>query len=219
MLNFSRNSIKLTIIGDTHLRHEELGTLSGDVLIHVGDMFSLFERNDDDFERMDAWYARQKFDRILCIGGNHDFPIQNRRNREGPMFRNATYLEDEAFEYKDLRFYGTPWVPFLNSHAFYAGERVLREKWSQIPSDTDVLITHTPPFGILDRSSRGQDLGCVHLAERIAEIAPKIHCFGHVHANGGTRKFGKTTCINASCLYKEGGPIRRPVQIRIRPGA
>ncbi len=191
--NLSR--IKLTIISDTHMRHNELGTLKGDVLIHCGDMFDLFENRPDDIENVDAWFGRQDFDIILCIGGNHDRALEDRGDKTTPFFKNAIYLEDEAYLYKGLTFYGTPWVPFLKGHAFYADSMMLQEKWSKIPVETDVLITHTPPAGIFDRSSRGQNLGCPNLANRVAEIAPNIHCYGHVHAAGGMSKKFRTTYI------------------------
>ena len=210
-----RDALKLTIIGDTHMRHDELGTLKGDVLIHVGDMFDLFHRNADDLKRVDAWFAQQRFDLILCIAGNHDHVLEDRRRLPDQPFANAVYLEDRAIEHKGVTFYGSPWVPDLHDHAFYADGDLLREKWSGIPVETDVVITHTPPAGILDQSSRGQMLGCPDLAERIARIAPKIHCFGHVHASGGACRRDGTRYINASCLNKEAGPLRRPARIRV----
>lgn len=197
------------------MRHDELGTLEGDVLIHCGDMFDLFERHRNDLERVDAWFSRQRFDLILCIGGNHDHLLQEHHRPAGQPFSNAIYLEDQTWEHEGIVFYGTPWVPFLRSHAFFAKERELRKRWSRIPSSVDVLITHTPPAGILDRSSRGQQLGCGHLAERVSKLAPAVHCFGHVHASGGTYEQDSTTYINASSVDRPNAPLRDPYLIDI----
>jgi len=215
LFNFKRNSLKLTIIGDTHMRHDELGVMRGDVLIHVGDMFDLFNRNPEDLAKVDQWYARQHFDLILCIAGNHDLELENREHTNDQPFENAVYLEDTAFEHKGVNFYGTPWVPDLQTHAFYADEPTLQDKWSLIPNETDVLITHTPPAGILDRSSQGMSPGCPHLTDAVTGIAPKIHCFGHVHASGGSLKCHGINFINASCYNQHDGRLRRPVHVRV----
>ncbi len=198
------------------MRHDELGSLSGDVLIHCGDMFDLFDKSPSDLGKMDAWFSRQRFDLVLCIGGNHDYMLEDRHGLTDQPFKNATYLEDQSLVHNGIVFYGTPWVPFLRAHAFYADETGLREKWSGIPENTDVLITHTPPAGMFDRSSRGQDLGCRHLAERVPQVAPTVHCFGHVHASAGMREDGMTTYVNASCFHKPQIPLRPPFQIDLQ---
>ncbi len=208
-------SVKLSIISDTHMRHEELGTLSGDVLIHCGDMFDLFERNHSDLREVDAWFSRQQFDLILCIGGNHDYLLEERQRATSKIFKNAIYLEDQMLVHNGITFYGTPWVPFLQSHAFHANDDELRERWSRIPKSTDILITHTPPAGVLDRSSRGLNLGCRHLTRSVSNLAPVIHCFGHVHASGGIRESGDTIYVNASSVDRPQSPLRRPIEIDV----
>ena len=197
------------------MRHDELGVLRGDVLIHVGDMFDLFAREPDDLARVDDWFGRQQFDLILCIAGNHDRPLERPRSGRTSPFRNVIYLEDERIEHKGVTFYGSPWVPDLPGHAFHAPADVLRQKWAAIPEGTDVLITHTPPAGILDQSSRGQSLGCQSLADAVEQICPRLHCFGHVHASGGSVKSGATTYVNAASLHRADGPLRRPKRFRI----
>ena len=76
-------SMKLVIISDTHGRHEELGTLRGDVLIYCGDSGNGFTRHASDVDRLDDWFGQKELDRILCIGGNHDFEMQARVERGG----------------------------------------------------------------------------------------------------------------------------------------
>lgn len=73
----------------------------------------------------------------------------------------------------------------LAGQAFYQSDEELRDRWALIPDETDVLITHTPPYRVLDESSRGMTLGCPHLASSVDTIAPKLHCFGHVHNSAG----------------------------------
>lgn len=167
--------MKLTLLGDTHMRHDELGPLSGDVLIHCGDMFDLFQQQRRDLKQVDAWFSQQEFDLTLCIGGNHNRLLEERWSFTGQPFKHATYLEDQVWEHDGAVFYGTPWVPLLREHAVFANEAELAERRTRIPDTVDVLITHTSPAGILDRSSRGRQLECPHLAERVAVLAPSVH--------------------------------------------
>lgn len=212
MPDHSSSTCSLTLIGDTHLRHRELGNLSGDVLIHVGDFFDLFQPGAGSIAEIDDWFAAQQFNLILCIAGNHDFPLWRRQLSNRQVFKHAVYLEDQSIQYKGIKFHGSPWVPFLPDHAFFADDRRLTEKWAGVPDDTDVLITHTPPYGVLAKSSRGRELGCPQLAERVRQINPTLHCFGHVHASGGILKQGETSYVNAASTAKDNLPLRKPQQ-------
>ena len=207
--------MKLVIISDSHGRHEDLGTLRGDLLIHCGDSGNGFTRHADDVDRLDAWFGQQRFDRILCIGGNHDFEMQARAERGGPVFRNAEYLQDQAYEYRGVRFYGSPWTPELVNWAFYLDDDELRDRWELIPDEVEVLITHTPPFGILDRNSSGRNCGCRELQRRLLNLHPRIHCFGHIHASAGTTSMNGTTFVNASMVNRRYEIVRDPVELDV----
>jgi Icc-related predicted phosphoesterase len=202
--------MKLTIISDTHGEHDKLGTLAGEVLIHCGDMFNMFGSSNDDFDRMDEWFGNQQFDLILCVGGNHDFELQKRASYTRTPFKNAVYLEGDVFEYSGVKFYGAPWIPELRGQAFYKDDVDLVLAWSHIPTDVDVLITHTPPSGVLDVSSRGLRLGCEHLSAVLEKTTPVLHCFGHVHASSGIHRVGDTTYINAAQVNSQYKLCRQP---------
>ena len=205
--------MRLVIISDTHGRHEELGTLRGDVLLHCGDSGNGFTRHASDVDRLDDWFGQQAFDRILCIGGNHDFEMQARAERGGLVFRNAEYLQDQAYEYRGVRFYGSPWTPELVDWAYYLDDEELRNRWELIPDEVEVLITHTPPFGILDRNSSSRNCGCPELQRRLLDLHPRIHCFGHIHASAGTTSMNGTTFVNASMVNRRYEIARAPVEL------
>ena len=209
--------MKFTIISDTHGEHEKLGVMSGEVLIHCGDMFNMFGGNEDDFERIDDWFRRQNFDLILCVGGNHDFELQKRSNYVSNPFKNAVFLGGASYEYEGVKFFGAPWVPDLYGQAFFIENSDLEDKWSEIPDNTDILITHTPPAGALDKSSTGLKLGCPYLAASIDIVAPRLHCFGHVHASSGILSKESTTYINASMVNHQYILIREPYEFQYTP--
>ena len=78
----------------------------------------------------------------------------------------------------------------------------MKERWDAIPDNTDILVTHGPPFGFLDIPGHGvpHNVGCEWLRLRIDELRPKIHVFGHIHGSAGYYFNGHTHFINASVL-------------------
>ena len=211
--------MRIVVVSDTHGQHEGLGVLEGDVLIHCGDFERAFVREDDILDRVDAWFARQRFDLILCTGGNHDFALQACVEAGRDPFRHATLLQDNSVTYRGLSFHGSPWVPELSNFAYYADDADLRTAWAKIPQATDVLITHTPPAGVLDVSSRGLRLGCPHLAQRLQDLRPRLHCFGHVHASAGQRTEGPLTYVNASAVDSNFNLANAPHVFDLEPVA
>jgi Icc-related predicted phosphoesterase len=80
----------------------------------------------------------------------------------------------------------------------------MKAKWDAIPSDTDILITHGPPFGHLDiPGGQSISVGCEMLRYRVDEIRPKIHVFGHIHGSWGHYFDGHTHFFNASVLDEQ----------------
>lgn len=207
--------MKLTIVSDTHGQQDKLGRMTGEVLIHCGDMLNMFDQSHEDFDRMDEWFGEQDFELILCTGGNHDFELQKRSLYVDNPFKNAIYLEGSSYEYGGVKFFGAPWVPELYGQAFYTEDAALADNWADIPEDVDILITHTPPAGILDVSSRGMVLGCPHLMEAVERARPIVHCFGHVHASSGTHKADGTTYVNAALVNSQYVLSHRPYRVEL----
>ena len=85
-----------------------------------------------------------------------------------------------------------------------------------IPPETDVLITHGPPYGILDEVLRDpRPVGCRNLLHRIEEIKPRVHVFGHIHEGYGQVRQNDTLFINASVLDVRYQPVNAPVVVEI----
>ena len=71
----------------------------------------------------------------------------------------------------------------------YEGSKEAQAIYSQIPSSTEILLTHTPPYGICDETKRHKRAGCPVLAERLASEdmnRVRLHVFGHIHEAYGT---------------------------------
>ena len=56
--------------------------------------------------------------------------------------------------------------------------------YSKIPGDTDILITHSPAYGILDFDD-GINYGSEEISAKISTIKLRAHLFGHIHAQHG----------------------------------
>jgi Icc-related predicted phosphoesterase len=187
----------LCIVADTHRKHRELMIPECDILIHCGDICSFEQDDEKTLDDADIWFAEARAKHVVCIGGNHDFLLQSREFR----FAHATFLEDRVVEIDGLSIYGSPWCPELSGFAYYASKDQLIERWKEIPTGIDVLLTHTPPYGFLDTPTSGDvHLGCPHLRDELKRIKPRLHAFGHIHASHGTLTEGGTQFVNAAVV-------------------
>ena len=136
----------------------------------------------------------------VIVAGNHDqvFAQAGAKQVQKLLGKKVHYLLDKAKTVQGLKFYGAPWVPIYGSWDFMLPPELLREKWAKIPEDTDVLVTHGPALGIGDYTTRGARAGCGHLLERIAEVQPTLHIFGHIHEGKGIYPNGKTRHCNVA---------------------
>ena len=197
----------LVLASDTHGRHRDLIVPDGDVFIHAGDI-TRFGGEIDDLIDFNEYIATLPHPHKIVIAGNHDFCFERDNDRSRSILTNATYLEDDGLSIDGVTYYGSPWQPVFLDWAFNL-ERgsALREKWAMVPEDTDVLITHGPPQGILDEVSGGERVGCADLLERVRKVNPKVHVFGHIHEARGTHEQDGTTFVNASTAFGVGEPF------------
>ncbi len=189
--------MKIAVISDTHNKHEELHLPGGDILFHCGDFSG--RGSIPQITQFNEWLGVQPYTHKVVIAGNHDFLFEKENLLARSLLTNAIYLQDESCELNGLKIYGSPWQPYFFNWAFNLQRGAqLAEKWAKIPQDTDILLTHGPPFGIGDLTSRGENVGCEELLKKVKEIAPRFHFFGHIHEDNGQWQIGKTTFVNAS---------------------
>jgi len=180
--------MKVVCISDTHNRHRELELPTGDVLIHAGD-FTDFGRPNE-IEDFVQWFASLKYPHKVLIAGNHDFFMYDILPESVTKNKEFTYLRNESTVINGLQIYGCP--DTLSYH-------IKTLEWSHIPTDTDILVTHSPPLGIGDPNH----LGCPHLLERVCTIKPLVHVYGHIHEGYGVYKQDGCSFINASIESQE----------------
>ncbi len=194
---------KIVCVSDTHARHDLTDVPDGDILVHAGDITR--HGSLEDVESFDRWLGRLPHRHKLVICGNHDFCFQEKAAEARARITNAIYLEDSGCEVEGLTFYGSPWQPWFGGWAFNLprGEELARV-WAKIPDRVDVLVTHGPPEGILDRTKRGDLAGCRDLLYRVLEVKPRLHVFGHIHEAAGRVEADGLVFVNASTQMGQG---------------
>ncbi len=186
--------IDITCISDTHTMHDQVRLAPTDLLLHAGDMTGLGEVPE--LTAFADWFAAQDAEAKVCIAGNHDFFCEEQPILAKELFesRGIVYLHDELYTYRKgdnkLTIYGSPYQPRFGNWAFNMTAKELKHKWSTIPDDRDIdiIMTHGPAYDSHDRTALGdcRRAGCKHLRNRINELRPKLHVFGHIHEAYGT---------------------------------
>lgn len=206
---------KIVIISDTHGKHKlipknNLGT--GDIIIHAGDITEQGE--DYEIKAFLDWFAELPFEHKIFIAGNHDFWFEKNNIPNKYKEKNIHYLYENDIVIDNIKFFGTPWQPYFYNWAFNLERdgKEIEAKWNKIPNDTDILITHCPPFGILD-TVKDDNMGCKLLLKKVLEIKPKIHIFGHNHNCYGKEQKDNILLINATMLNAKNYQVNNPVTI------
>lgn len=205
-------TVRVVAISDTHIRLRELAPRlpDGDILVHGGDLTGIGSPHQIRLE-LEALAALPYQDKVF-IAGNHDLLFEKNPTYAKSIlgeFKTLTYLEDSAAVVQGVKFYGSPWTPMFCYWAFMIDRMTpeLERKWDAIPEDLDVLITHGPPYGILDVSSYTKEsVGCELLLQAVEEKKPKFHVFGHIHGSNGVQVGEHTTFINAAICDESYDP-------------
>jgi len=194
--------MRIVCIADTHELHRELVVPPGDLLIHAGDI-SVLSKRPWMYRHFDIWLGELPHRHKIVIPGNNDYLLEDPKERK--VITNAMLLVDSGVEIEGIKMWGSPVTP-LYGGAFGKSRPEDRKKhWAQIPEDTDILITHTPPFAILDHGGSSERReGCPQLLEAVFQAMPRLHVFGHIHAGYGTLRTPDTVFVNASLLGDSG---------------
>lgn len=197
--------MKILATSDTHGNLDKLDLTGIDLALFAGDVAPLRGMSSWDVYDQLKWMNTEFFGfcetwkdaKIVFVPGNHDFfPLIKERfgyklhgkNLNLVLAPNATMLIDKLIEVDGLKIYGSPWVPIISYRwAFEAESDKLRERFSLIPNDIDVLITHTPPrfnkLGVsLEYGLESENFGCSELADEILKKKPKMCFCGHIHS-------------------------------------
>jgi Icc-related predicted phosphoesterase len=198
--------MQITVISDTHGLHDRIKSLNkpfinevdgaGKMIIHAGDITE--DGSEAEVRDFLRWFAKLPHQYKIFIGGNHDlFLEQSSLVTISKMIPQGVYwLNNSGLIVEGVRIWGSPVTPYFLGMAFNKKRGAeIKKVWDGVPSWTDILIIHGAPAGIMDGG-----FGCEDLLERVKEIKPQYHLFGHSHGYSGINKVGETTFINAAMV-------------------
>lgn len=197
--------MKILHISDTHNKHHLLYDLpDADIIIHSGDVsFAGSENEIIDFVN---WFGALTYKYKIFIAGNHDDYLYKAAVEGLPD--GCFYLCNSGVTIEGVKFYGVP----MFMEDIMSGE--YDDSIQKIPNDTDVVITHQPPYCVLD-SSANINYGDRNLLYTVLKIQPKLHLFGHIHDACGMEKNDNTLFVNASILNEYYEISNKPVLLEI----
>lgn len=215
--------VRVVCISDTHSQLKHVAVPDGDVLIHAGDLSKTGSVNEiaEQFKLLNG----MPHEHVVVVAGNHDRALQNVPDL-AQLYRRryarVTYLNSESAVIVGIKIWGSPWTPWFQDWAFNfaqgpEGERQAEKHYATIPSDTQLLITHGPPRGILDRlddhgSDPGAHVGSLALRERMSSLPQLLaHIFGHIHNAHGTSRVGNMLFVNAAICDELYHPTQLPI--------
>lgn len=179
----------------------------------------------DEWIKFGLWLSRQEYKKKVLIAGNHDKMVESCPSLiDVPIW---DYLCDSGTEFEGLKIWGSPWIKSFQGmnpkcKAFTLDtEEELAEKWKLIPNDTDILITHCPPYGTLDNIGSPGKMECVGSKTLLMKVETlsniKLHMFGHIHESYGidSPRWDDSDYkrVNASHVNERYDPVNEPIRI------
>ena len=181
------------------------------------------------------WALNWPGEKILFIGGNHDFIFDghwhggdttelyiktNGKLEYMPGDFPKYYTNFSGQEYK---IYGTPYCHIFGEWAFMREDETLRELYKNIPTECDVIISHDAAdinnLGLVPPNiwhSEPENAGNKILAEAIQLAKPRFYFCGHIHeGNHQVTEIDGTTMANVSLLNDKYQMVYEPLYIDI----
>jgi Icc-related predicted phosphoesterase len=195
-------SLRILHVSDTHSYHYLLKIPNNiDMIIHSGDCSNSRDPYNNEPEVRDFidWYKELPIKYKIYVAGNHDTSIEKKLVTKKD-FEDAgiIYLENESVTIDGIKIFGSPHTPNFGNWAFMKERTKLERFWRlAIDEDVDIVVTHGPPKGILDKSydqrNNIESCGDKSLLNRILEVQPAYCLFGHIHnckdiINAGVQK-------------------------------
>ena len=220
-VNFKPLPATAVCFSDTHLRipfdlpKAQFGIMAGD---------ACNQGSEGDLREFVAWYARQDVVHKIYVPGNHDIFCEHKMAMAKRIceINNIILLHNAGVTLDGISFWGTATQPFFCNWAFNvmdARDRAI--DFSLIPANVDVLVTHCPPYGILDQTpptawnnrSNDEHVGCHALLTAVRGSKPRFHIFGHIHHSYGQITKDGTFFVNAAVCTEQYKQTNPPIMV------
>lgn len=163
----SERKVRIVHISDTHLEHERFlpHIPDGDILVHSGDFCKigwkrLLVRPDYSgfFRSFQEFFGKLPHKHKVFVAGNHDIMFDKHYTKNvQELLPNVTYLQDSSINIEGINFHGSPWTFYKwtsYNRGFCREQGNIEHNWDKIPNETNVVVTHLPPYGIMDTFPR-----------------------------------------------------------------
>lgn len=228
--------LKIVAISDLHGYLPEI-IEPADIMLLAGDIVPLrIQRNMPEskewFETIFAdWIEQLPVDHVFMVAGNHDWYFYNIVESNLSAFRVAckgklTYLFNETRTYIDNNglqwsIFGTCWCKEFCNWAFNLPNDKLVDKFKEIPSKVDIIISHDSPYAygdidiVMDNPAKlWEHLGNEPLAWRLFDVQYTLLVSGHIHS--GDHQYNEYyKCANVSHLNEKYYDKYKPFYIEI----
>lgn len=217
-----QNDLKIIAISDVHNRYKDLKVPTCDILISAGDYS--FEGRSTDTHNFHKWLNEQDARYVISIPGNHELGVEKDFNLHKVIAEAACptvhFLEEGLVEIEGLKIWCSAYTPFFCDWAYnVVGNEELKKHWDRIPEGIDILVTHGPPYGMLDEVFRPptyeEHVGCAELWDAVLKIKPKAHIFGHTHYHYGFKEFNGIKFYNVANCGESYKIDRQPTEIML----
>lgn len=206
--------MKIVTFSDTHGQHASVRLTkflfdnAGDLLLFAGDLQA---NHFDDGKSFVKWLASLPYKHKICVFGNHDGNYEYTLE-EANKYDNIKFLMNESINIDGINIFGSPNSVLFMDWYFMYPDNELKDIYEKIPNNTNILLTHTPPFQILDETFDKYNAGSKSLLDRISELNElKYNIFGHIHECYGDSRYGKPRYINSSVLDYKYRMVNEPI--------
>lgn len=214
-------AVRIMCLSDTHSCHDKIPKkrikYPADIAIHAGDFTNVGKR--EDVIKFREWFKNLPTTHKLLIAGNHDLSFDDEIQQKHPFYfkyRRYTeppelskkeiacpeiiYAEESVVELMGIKFYCSPRSPFIEGWGFPSRIENEGKEWEKIDDSIDVVVTHSPPAGILDFEIGEGGIGDPYLAQKIQKCKTPLHIFGHAHCCNGCYRHGNTLHVNCATV-------------------
>lgn len=210
--------LKISCISDTHCNHSKLVIEPCNILLHAGDYSSMGRISET--KAFLEWFSNQPATHKIFIDGNHDGLSQDNPSIFDSLleeYPGVTYLRNEMAIVEGLKIWGRAITPTFGNwwHMADRGSPMMKSSLEIIPEGIDILLTHGPALGILDRTAHGHNAGCEDMLLELQRIKPRFVVFGHIHEAVGNVIIDGIRYINAAVLNERYRLQNKPTVIEL----
>jgi Icc-related predicted phosphoesterase len=214
--------MKIVAISDVHAKWQKLQIPECDILISAGDYSFRGEKHL--VKNFHEWLNKQEAGYIISVQGNHETWVeqnfQEAKELAEKVCPGVHFIDEGLVEIEGIKIWCSAIQPWFHNWAWnrHRGAEIKRH-WDLIPVDTNILVTHGPPYGVLDEVVRADGssynppnlAGCEELAKKILDLKQlDLHFFGHIHCGAGQKHVNGVSYYNASIcdeMYMPSNPI------------